>query len=407
MMTHRKYRSLDPSHRQGAVLVLMAVMTAFMLTLVAFAVDIGYLQCAKTDLQRSADAAAIAACWELRKSPSSTTPDMTSTQVSAARSTAVTYAGLNKVLNATTALDSNASNSTSGDVVVGYMSNPSSAACTMDTSQLSKDNAVQVTVRRSSAENGTVPFFFAKALGFSSKTMSATATAAILSSSTLHSFKMPSDGSELDILPFALDKKSWDDLLAGTQVPGSDGGLGYDNYSYDSSTKTVSSGSDGVRELDLYPHNYNGTAAGNRGTVDIGSSNNSNSDIKRQILNGVNQSDLSYLGGSISFDSNGYLYLNGDTGISAGVKADLESIKGKPRMIPIFDGVPGPNGNNAYYGIVEFVGVRITDVQLTGKMSKKHVTIQPADVSTLGGSSSGSPPKYNSTFIYSPVWLVR
>jgi len=383
----------------------MAVMMAFMLTMVAFAVDVGFMHCAKADLQRSADAAAIAACWELRKAPSSLSSNITSTEVTSARTQAVSYAGLNKVLNATTAINSNSSNSTSGDVVVGYMSNPSSPSCTMDTSQLSKDNAVQVTVRRSSAENGTVPLFFAKVLGHSSETMSATATAAILSN--FNSFKMPSDGSDLGILPFALDKYTWDQLLAGTQVSGPDGGTGYDSWPYNSSTGTVSSGSDGVREVNLYPHkSINDTAPGNRGTVDIGSSGNSTSDIKRQILNGVSQSDLDAIGGSITIDpSTGYLSLNGDTGISAGVKADLISIKGKPRIIPIYNPAPTGSGNNAVYKIVEFVGIRFVDVQLTGKMNAKHVTIQPADVTTLGGKSNGG--TTTSQFIYSPVWLVR
>ena len=47
-----------------------------------------------------------------------------------------------------------------------------------------------------------------------------------------------------------------------------------------------------------------------------------------------------------SSTAGGKLYLNGDTGISAGVKDELASIKGQPRIIPIFSTVSG-NGNNA------------------------------------------------------------
>jgi hypothetical protein len=233
--------------------------------------------------------------------------------------------------------------------------------------------------------------------------MSATATAAILSN--FNSFKIPSNSDTLGILPFALDKYTWDAMLAGTVTAGADGGLGTDLWSYTSSTGAVSSGSDGVHEVNLYPQkSVQSTAPGNRGTVDIGPSGNSTADIARQIVYGVNSSDMSAIGGSLSFDSNGHLYLNGDTGISAGVKDELTSIKGKPRIIPIFDVVAG-NGNNAQYEIVAFAGVRITDVQLTGKMKAKHVTIEPADVSTMGGSSNGGTTK--SYYIYSPVWLVR
>jgi Flp pilus assembly protein TadG len=400
MMTQHKSKAHP---QRGAVLVLVAVMMAFMLTMVAFAVDVGFMHCAKTDLQRSADAAAIAACWELRKTPSATTPDMTSTEVTNARTQAVSYAGLNKVLNAATSVNSNTSNSTSGDVVVGYLSSPSSPSCAMDTSQLTKDNSVKVTVRRSSAENGTVPLFFAKVLGLSSETMSASATAAILSN--FNSFKIPSNSDTIGILPFALDKYTWDTMLAGTVQTGPDGGLGTDLWNYNSSTGAVTSGSDGVHEVNLYPQkSVQSTAPGNRGTVDIGPSGNSTSDIARQIVYGVNQSDLNAIGGALTFDSNGHIFLNGDTGISAGIKDELNSIKGKPRIIPIFDVVAG-NGNNAQYEIVAFAGVRITDVKLNGKMNAKHVTIEPADISTLGGSSNGGTTK--TYFIYSPVWLVR
>jgi len=95
--------------------------------------------------------------------------------------------------------------------------------------------------------------------------------------------------------------------------------------------------------------------------------------------------------------------LNGDTGISAGVKDELESIKGEPRIIPIFRTVTGP-GNNAMYEIVGWAGVRILDVKLTGKMSKKHVTIQPANVKVKGAIPGVDE---TSNFIYSPVWLIK
>ena len=71
-------------------------------------------------------------------------------------------------------------------------------------------------------------------------------------------------------------------------------------------------------------------------------------------------------------------------------------------MNPIFRSVSGP-GNNATYTIVKFVGVRVMDVRLTGSMSSKQVTVQPAVVRTKGdirGSSS------NTQFVWSPAWLV-
>jgi hypothetical protein len=77
---------------------------------------------------------------------------------------------------------------------------------------------------------------------------------------------------------------------------------------------------------------------------------------------------------------------------------------GLPRIIPIFQQVQRP-GNNATYTIVELAGVRITDVNLTGKMSSKRVIIQPAAITALGAIPAAGPQK--SWYITSPAWLVR
>ena len=135
--------------------------------------------------------------------------------------------------------------------------------------------------------------------------------------------------------------------------------------------------------MNLFPQ---GTGSpGNRGTVNIGASNNSTATLCRQITEGISPADLAYYpGGQLTFDASGNLYLNANPGISAGCKSALASIIGQTRLIPIFTSVVG-NGNNAEYDIVEFVGVRIMDVNLTGSMSSKHLTVQPALVYTRGG----------------------
>jgi Flp pilus assembly protein TadG len=377
------------SRRRGNTLVLCAVMMVMLFAMVAFAVDLGYVMTARSQLQTSADAAALAACWELIDEnchdPCWDGPDN-------ARSTAGQFAGLNEVTGDAPAL-ANDSN-TSGDVLVGYLSDPHNPNATMVYNTPGDYNAVQVRVRRHGDQNGEVGLHFARLLGINSMRLEAQATAALLKN--IGGFRLAS-GSEdtLDILPYALDLDTWE------AFKNDDSGFS-DSWTYNPATKTVSSGGDGVREINLFPQ---GTGCpGNRGTVDIGSSSNSTSDIARQIVHGVNASDLSYHGGKLELDDNGELSLNGDTGISAGVKDELASIKGKPRIIPIFSEVEGP-GNNADYTIVAFVGVRIVDVKLTGSMSSKRVLIQPAKVITRGAiaaSESGT-----SDYIYTPVHLVR
>ncbi len=363
-----------------------------MLALIAFAIDIGTLQVARTQLQQSADAAALAAASDLIDDDSfGATPDLTD-EIVLARTHAAQYALANKICTSAPTIDMNSGNSTSGDVVIGYLQDPSNQSQTLTFTDPNQFNAVQVRVQRSQTENGEVPLFFARVLGANSESVSATATAAILKN--FSGFKAPSNGNNLGLLPFALDEETWNDMMAGG---------GTDQWAWDDTNNAVGSGSDGIREVNLYPQ---GTGSpGNRGTVDIGSSNNSTNDIARQIVSGVSSSDLAQLpGAQLVLNEDGTLNLNGDTGISAGVKDELASIKGQTRVIPIFRSVTGP-GNNAQYEIVMFVGIRVLDVKLTGAMSGKRVMVQPANVKMEGGiAGSGTQTSY---FVHSPVWIAR
>ena len=384
--------------RRGAVSVLAALLIVLMFGFVAFAVDLGYLAVVQTELQRSADAAALAGGYELFADGSlSGNSDMTGA-VANARTQVALYAASNPVGGKQPSVD----NTNGGDVTIGYLSNPMDPNCVLDTSaaHFNQSNAVQVRVRRTSAMNGNVSFFFGQLLGMGSVGTQSQATAAVINN--FSGFQSPGGMGNLMILPYALDQQTWNDLLAGG---------GTDNYAYQaaggghcgaSSAGTVSSGSDGIKEVNLFPQ---GTGSpGNRGTVDIGSNNNSTATLARQILNGITPGDLAPYGGQLKFDSNGNLYLNGDTGISAGVKDELTSIIGQPRIIPIFKSVTGP-GNNATYQIVAFAGVRILDVRLTGSMDSKMLMVQPCKVTTNGAIPSAGPT--TSYFVVSPTWLVR
>jgi hypothetical protein len=366
-------------------LLLSAILMVLMFALLAFSVDLGYMAVVRTQAQRAADSAAIAAAWKLLDGEIATGQPDSTLAVNNAISTAEEYSRLNKVLNKEMEL-------AESDVSVGYLANPFDPQTQLSLSGSNGYNAVQVRVRLSVDQNGSVPLFFAQVLGFPQHSMKAQATAAFLSN--ISGFVPPSDGTNLELLPFALDLQTWEELVANE---------GEDNWSYDPETKQVTSGPDGIKEASLFPE---GTGSpGNRGTVDIGNPNNSTADIARQILHGVNQQDLSYLGGRLALNEDGILLLNGDTGISAGVKDEIAQIKGRPRIVPVFSSVNGP-GNNAQYAIVRFAGVRIMDVNLTGKMSNKRVIIQPAVIMTRG-VIPGVPGQQTSTYVYTPACLVR
>jgi Flp pilus assembly protein TadG len=372
------------SQRRGNIIVLSAIMMIMTAAFLAFAVDLGSLFVARCELQRAADAAALSAAWELIDEDALSGDTDYNVLKTDARNMAVQFATWNKVLQTTLQLPVT-------DIEIGYLANPMNPLAIIDTNSTNAPNTVRVTVRRTTLQNGPVTFGFARLLGIFHKDVQADATAVLLTN--IQGFRVPGDGGNLGILPIALDEDTWDSLLAGDQQ---------DNWTWNEATQTITSGPDGIQEVNLYPDG-NGSP-GNRGTVDIGSSNNSTSHLSSQIVNGITPADLDHPGGELKFDACGKLYLNGDTGISAGIKDDLAAIKGLPRTIPIFSQVEGP-GNNAMYTIVKFVGIRVLDVKLTGSQSSKRVIVQPATMVARGAIPSTSSGKTD--FLYSPVWLVR
>ena len=387
---------LDLSGRRGAVLIFVAVLLFTIVTMAAFAIDLGLIFVARSQLQNAADSAALAAAWELLDEDRlQGVPEMTA-EIADARQKALDYAALNTVMTSSPAVDPNNINDMGGDVVVGYLSDPTNPGETMSLLNPTQFNSVQVRVRRDSVLNGPIDLTFGRLLGLHEFDLAAQATATFKDG--VVGYKVTDQTGNAELLPLALKDTSWTALLNWMVTSG-------DNYTYDRQTGNVYSYPDGIPELNIYPGAGAGQLPpGNLGTVDIGSASNSTADIARQIRYGVNAADLAYYGGVLTLGQNGTLLMNGDTGLSASIKDDLESIKGLPRAIAVFSQVSGP-GNNANYKIVGFAGIRILYVKLTGAMNKKVVVIQPAYV--VDDSVITAPGEGSSYFVYEPVRLVR
>src|SRR5437773_9717337 len=94
------------ARRRGNIVAMTAVLMIVLIGFVALAVDVGYLYTVRNELQRTADAAAIAAAWELADKDGQVgteTPDYLSVS---ARNKAVQFASLNKIGNESPALAS-------------------------------------------------------------------------------------------------------------------------------------------------------------------------------------------------------------------------------------------------------------------------------------------------------------
>jgi len=121
------------SRRRGAVAVLAAIMLVMVLAMAAFAIDVDYLLLAKSELQRSADAAALAAAWELIDENALTGSSAISTIESNVRSVASQFGTLNPVLQQNPAIPDS-------DIVVRYLANFTDPTLSIDTSDTNYPN---------------------------------------------------------------------------------------------------------------------------------------------------------------------------------------------------------------------------------------------------------------------------
>jgi Flp pilus assembly protein TadG len=370
-----------PPTRRGAAAVLFAFLIPLFIGIVAFSTDVAVLAVARDQLSTTADAAALAGAQQLANEYRVRGVTDLSLEITAANTQAAAIGQANNVLGQAAVLNQNTSNTPGvGDILVGYL-DPTNSNATLDTSAASayKYNSVQVTASRSATHGGVVPAYFSRILGFSGSTVIVTSTATA-QNYAIAGFQSVNNLSA-NLLPIVLDVTTYQDMLTGV-------GLATDQYTYNPTTNTVTSGPDGVYESLLYP--VSAGLTGTWGTINVGVTNNSTSTLNDQILNGISPSQLAtFPNGVIQLDTTltpPSITFGGNPGISAGIKSSLESIIGKPVSIPIYD-INGGNGNNSWYRVIEFAGVRIMSVNFQG--NPKYVIVQPAlvnDRTAIAGS---------------------
>lgn len=146
---------------RGTVLVLVAILLVVLLGICALAIDLGVAFVASTELQNTADAAALAGACAYREG----------FDEEAARQAAIDVASRNLVLN-------DAQIITPDDVTIGSWN--SAAGCVVPWNDAFSEFAVQVTTRRTrDSANGPVPTFFANIWGKKSIDVARSAVAGI------------------------------------------------------------------------------------------------------------------------------------------------------------------------------------------------------------------------------------
>ena len=160
--------------RNGAVIVMVAVMLVVLLGCVALAVDIGYLYVARAELQRAADAAAMAGALALGRSVQDSPLGDYYQSSEEVYSQAEKYATLNTAVGQGVALDRNS------DITIGFLQFPHDLNAGLQTVALDQANAVQVVARRDSSNStGQVKLFFAPIWRINSAPVSASAIAVL------------------------------------------------------------------------------------------------------------------------------------------------------------------------------------------------------------------------------------
>jgi hypothetical protein len=348
--------------------------------MVAFAVDIAWIASAKSRLQAAADAAAQAGARQLMSGyvlynyPLATGK---STIVTNAETSAKTYAKNFASYNGAGEVSSLTLND--GDIEFGYTTKTGAYTAVNGTSTF--PNTCKVTLRRDSSANGALGLFFAPVLGMSNESLTATATAVIYTATKVTTFNT-SLGLNGGMLPLALDVNVWNNFYATGQ----------------SSDGNTYLGSNGNAQLQVYPSP--GNAPGNFGLLSIGQPSSATPTYRSWIGYGPSPDDMQYLvdNNLMPVSSSTPEPWIGGPGMTTTLEGDFAGMQNKPRLIPVFQPIStspyqaaGQSGSNAYYNIVGFVGVEIT--QATGNGSNMNISVQPAAV-------------IDATLTYDPTTLV-
>ncbi|MDG1874778.1 MAG: pilus assembly protein TadG-related protein [Mariniblastus sp.] len=318
--------------RRGNVVVLVCLLLPALLGFVALSVDLGFLMYVRTDLQRTADQAVLAAVRDLEPS-SNGYQDMHKVR-STIREYVERNAGAEFLI-----LDD--------DIEIGRF-NPATVYQRLEILDHGTFDTVKLSVRRDDLANTSVSLYFARIFGNNTADVSVTATA------VLQKARYLAQGS--DILPIAISANTWDSFGFNTCCS-----IYGDGHIEDEQGNSV---------------------PGNWGTLNIGSNSNSTATLVDQINHGLRQKDLDSLhsqgtiGSSEYIDSQIEIELNGDPGFSAGIKSAIRAAHGSSKLMPIYESFSG-KGGSLEFCVVAWGVVEIDDSYWRGS-HHSYITIKKA-----------------------------
>jgi hypothetical protein len=354
------------SFHRGAVIVWTAISMTTILGFAALSVDMGYFKVVQTQLQRGADAAALAGASAFAHSTKFGRNFNKDSLTALAESRAQDYAAKNIA-------DGKDINLNTSDILVGYLAHPENLASGIVTTTYPY-NAVQCTIYQNTNT------FFANIWGIRRVALSATATAVL--NNRIGGYRAKATGGPL--IPVTVDQATWTD-----QITNKNGG---DFYKFNYQTGQISKVADNISEINIYPEKQkNGSSpagAGNFGLLNFENGNNSVNPVGDQIQRGLNSDEIKRTIGSDTFtftkdvmtQSNTVVgtpityALDGTPGLKASLQSAFTARVGTVVGFFINDLVSG-SGSNCVYTITGIQYGILVAADLNG--NNKAVIIQP------------------------------
>jgi Flp pilus assembly protein TadG len=400
----------------------MALLIIPLLGMVAFSVDIAYIAQTNLELQNAADAAALAAAEQLEGyyvqfySPGADEATIVSNAQAQANLFARNYASFHRAGNAASVVLN------TDDVVLGHQDAKSPFKAKVPDHTF--PNTVQVRLRLDGdpSTNPQLALFFGPVLGMSRMTVTATARATIYTGDV-------SDFSAAEgmLLPATLDQGIWQNFVK-------DGKGSLPEFHYSAPVSTAPAGVPdpavaGAPQIQIVPDPSGRPGGWNYLSLD--SSSNGNDDFKNWFSNGLGSSDLTALhsGGQLPLPAQpnnpnlATYFWKGAPGDRGG--SEPFPPPGSLRILPLYRHVPvsqsgGGNyiaddkykgpwdgnagvGQNAWFNIVQFVAVVVTD-NSSGGLNVQPAAMQDPNVVLTNLQPAGKPanPDTVQTFFAAP-----
>ncbi len=403
-MTECTLRGVGARRRRAVVAVQVAIALAMLLGFAALTIDIGALYNVKSDLQRAADASALAAASAyitdemLQIRMGTGDADTLAYVVGLANARASAYSEINP------SFGTSATHVQPEDILTGWINLSSSSDTIHINPQPFAYNAVQVVVNRSAGggegSNEPVELFFAPVFGRIVAETGARAVAVF--DDRFSGFVVGANGA--NVLPFTIHENAFDSEMAG----------GGDQYGYDDESDLVFDSPDGIREIRLYPYPLSGDGYeegdGNFGVLNIGSGNQGLLALRDQITDGVPPEDFEAEVGTSEltfYDDSGdpvTYEITGSPGLDAGLTDAIEQMVGEEIAFFLHNDVI-LSGANAIYTITQMRFGRLMDIRLTGPPDQRGLFIQP--ISYAGGGVQIDPDAPSSGGLVGRTVLAR